>query len=143
MPGIDEPIEPAELETQVLALTDMSLSGLRAVWRRNWGPPPRMRSAKLLRLMIAWRIQAAAEGGLDAKLKRQIRSGRMPRRPLPPAGTRLTREYKGVPFTVVVGEGEVVYSGRSYRSLSEVAREITGTRWNGPRFFGLRPGASL
>jgi len=142
MPRIDEPIEPGDVEARVLALAGMSLSGLRAVWREKWGPPPKIRSPKLLRMMIAWRMQAAAEGGLDPKLKRQIRSGRLPRWPLPPAGTRLTREYKGVPFTVVVGEGEVIYSGRSYGSLSEVAREITGTRWNGPRFFGLRPGVS-
>lgn len=138
MPNVGEPVESVEPEACVLALTEMPLARLRAIWREKWGPPPKIRSTKLLRLMIAWRFQAAAEGGLDPKVKRQIRSGRIPRRPLPSAGTRLTRDYKGVPFTVLVGDGEVIYSGRSYGSLSEVAREITGTRWNGPRFFGLR-----
>ena len=96
----------------------------------------------MLRLIIAWRIQAAAEGGLSAEVKARLRSKYMPRIPTPPAGTRLTREYRGVPYTAVVGEWGIEYAGRTYGSLSEVAREITGTRWNGPRFFGLRNGAA-
>lgn len=128
-----------ELEARIVALTQMGLAELRKVWRSEWGSPPKIRSTKLLRLMIAWRLQAAAEGGLEPAVRRHMRTNHIPRRPLPAVGTRLTREYLGVPYTVVIGEGELQFAGRSYANLSEVARDITGTNWNGPRFFGLRP----
>ena len=130
------------LEVQVRSLEQMNLTTLRDFWQERWGPAPKLRSAELLRLIIAWRIQAAAEGGLSAEVKARLRSKFMPRIPNPPAGTRLTREYRGVPYTAVVSEWGIEYGGRTYGSLSEVAREITGTRWNGPRFFGLRNGAA-
>ena len=88
--------------------------------------------------MAAWRLQAPVHGDLDASTKRFV-AGRSRLQPTPPApGTRLTREYKGVPHTVEILAVGVRYGERTYGSLSEVARLITGTRWNGPRFFGLR-----
>jgi hypothetical protein len=132
----------SDIEAQVRALERMNLASLRDFWQARWGAAPNLRGVELLRLMIAWRIQAAVEGGLRAEVKARLRSKFMPRTPNPPAGTRLTREYLGVPHTAVVGEGGIEYAGRTYGSLSEVAREITGTRWNGPRFFGLRSGAA-
>lgn len=97
-----------------------------------------MRSVELLRMIIAWRIQSAAYGGIDAATRQRIRSTSMPRMPNPPAGTRVIREYRGVLHHVEILEAGVCYEGKPYGSLSEVARLITGTHWNGPRFFGLR-----
>jgi hypothetical protein len=131
----------ADLEDRVRALERMSLKELRAVWVGEWGAPPKLRSTALLRAIIAWRLQAASEGGIDPATRARLRTKSIPRAPLPPRGTRLTREFRGVQYSVVIGDGVVTYAGRDYGSLSEVASEITGTHWNGPRFFGLRQDA--
>lgn len=89
---------------------------------------------------LAWQIQADAFGGLDAETKRRLRrggAGATAADSLQP-GVRLTREWQGVSHEVVVEEGGFSYEGRTWKSLSEIARHISGTRWNGPRFFGLR-----
>ena len=127
-----------QLDVDVRALEGASLGELRAVWRSRWGVPPKLRSVRLLRSIIGWRVQAETLGGLDDETRRRLRSSAMPRIANPPAGTRLTREYRGVLHQVEIGETGVSYGGREFRSLSEVARLITGVRWNGPRFFGLR-----
>ena len=143
MPDSDKrPLTGCEAEAQVRALEHMSLLELRGVWRSHWGAPPKLRSTVLLRLIVAWRLQAAAEGGLGPKTRMRIRSKALPRIPPPPNGTRVTREYRGVLYSAEIEDGAVRYAGRTYGSLSEVAREITGTRWNGPRFFGLRRSAA-
>jgi hypothetical protein len=92
--------------------------------------------------MLAWRIQAARDGGLDGELRRTIRrpTWASSATPLTP-GTRLTREWQGVRHEVIVEpDGRFRHQDGLYRSLSQVARKITGSRWNGPRFFGLRAG---
>lgn len=127
----------AEIEGQVNALEKMRLAELREFWRNQWGAPPKLRSAQLLRLIIAWRLQAAVEGGLDPPTTARLRHNGIPR-PQLPIGTRLTREYRGVLYSVEIEAGGVTYLGRRFRSLSHVASEITGAHWNGPRFFGLR-----
>ena len=136
---------PTELETrieaEVAALEAMGLEELRTVWRNRYGVPPKLRSPQLLRLNLAWRIQAEAFGGLDSGTKRRLRrggAGASAADRLQP-GVRLIREWKGVPHEVVVEEGGFRYDGKVWKSLSEIARHISGTRWNGPRFFGLRP----
>ena len=136
---------PTELETrieaEVAALEAMGLEELRTVWWDRYGVPPKLRSPQLLRLNLAWRIQADAFGGLDAETKRRLRrggAGAAAADRLQP-GVRLIREWKGVPHEVVVEEGGFRYDGRVWKSLSEIARHISGARWNGPRFFGLRP----
>ncbi len=130
-------LEDAPSPKQFDALDTAGLAGLRAFWRERWGPPPpRLRSPQLLRLLIAWRLQAPAYGSLDKQTKRLLKD-RSPTLPLPP-GARLTREYLGVLHEVEVSPTGYLYRDRQFRSLSEVARAITGTRWNGPKFFGLR-----
>lgn len=127
-----------QITQEVRALEALNLGDLRAEWRRRWGPPPTLRAVELLRRLMAWRIQAEACGGLDAETRRLLRhAGARPRATLQ-AGARFHREWQGRHHEVVVGEGGFEWSGQTYRSLSEVARAITGTRWNGPRFFGLR-----
>jgi hypothetical protein len=95
---------------------------------------------------LAWRIQEKAFGGHDAATLRLLNGyGRQDTdkmvlfRRLKP-GTSVVREYQGVRHIVTISEGGFVWQDRSYDSLSAIAREITGARWNGPRFFGLRTG---
>lgn len=123
---------------EVRGLEALGLEGLRAVWSAHWRRPPRLRSVVLLRALIAWRLQAEAYGDLDAETRRRLKSKAIPRGGVLPVGARLTREYRGVRHDVEIGHNNVLYRGRAFGSLSAVAREITGVRWNGPRFFGLR-----
>lgn len=122
----------------VSALEAMSLGELRAEWQRRYGPPPGHRAADLLRRMLAWRIQADIHGGLDAPTRRMLEKGQAEVKVSPTAGMRLARDWAGRRHEVCVIDSGVVYEGCTYGSLSEVARHITGQRWNGPRFFGLR-----
>jgi hypothetical protein len=124
---------------EVRALGALDLHGLRDEWRRRYGQPPAMRSKELLARLLAWRIQSDAFGGLDAATVRLLKTDRhLPSKPSLTAGTRLSREWQGRRHDVEVLKKGFRYAGADYRSLSEVARAITGTRWNGLRFFGLR-----
>ena len=116
----------------------MSLAELRAEWQRRYGPPPLHRAADLLRRVLAWRIQSDIHGGLDAPTRRLLEKEQADVTVAATPGMRLAREWAGRRHEVVVTESGVVYDGRTFGSLSEVARHITGQRWNGPRFFGLR-----
>ena len=128
------------LEAQVQALERLDLQGLREAWRGRYGAPPALRSQELLRLMLAWRIQAEAFGGLDATLRRRLRAkASLPAEGLSlGVGAKLRREWQGRSVEVEVAQDGFVWEGRLYRSLSAVATAIAGVKWNGPRFFGLR-----
>ena len=126
---------------EVEALAPLNLEGVRSVWRERYGDPPPLRSPDLLKRLLAWKLQSQALGGLDPDTLKRLHS----RAPLPDdrgprldPGTRLVREFKGQRHEAVILEDGVRYAGQRYGSLSEVARTITGVRWNGPRFFGLR-----
>lgn len=114
------------------------LTELRCEWRRRFGAAPPLRSAELLRQVMAWRIQAAESGGFDTRTRRLLRSGASSREALLATGTTIVREYRGVRHEAEVTDEGYFHAGRAWSSLSEIAREITGTQWNGPRFFGLR-----
>jgi hypothetical protein len=124
---------------EVRALAALGLEPLREEWRRRWGAPPKLRSPELLRYLIAWRIQTAAFGGLDVQTRRRLRGASQPG---PEAaltrGVKLVREWQGAKVEVEVVDGGFRYRGETYRSLSKIAQVVTGTKWNGPRFFGLR-----
>jgi len=122
----------------VTALSAMSLAELRTEWQRRYGPPPRHRAAELLRRVLAWSIQADVHGGLDAPTRRMLEKDQAGVQPAVTPGMRLAREWAGKRHEVTVTERGVLYEGATYDSLSAVARHITGRRWNGPRFFGLR-----
>ncbi|MEH3158551.1 MAG: DUF2924 domain-containing protein [Sphingomonas taxi] len=102
-------------------------------------------SPKLLRLALAWEIQARRLCGHRREVTRQfdqLARGRT-RTAVARPGMRLVREWQGRVHVVTVDEeGTVRWDGRAYRSLSEVARAITGTRWSGPAFFGLKKKAA-
>ena len=130
----------AQFADEVRGLAFLDLAGLREEWRRRYGTPPTTRSVDLIARLLAWRIQADELGGLD-ELTIRLLHGNRPAPPPPVVlapGTKLAREWRGVRHEVAVCDGSFHHQGVVYRSLSEVARAITGTRWNGLRFFGLR-----
>lgn len=138
-----------EIEAELARLRSMPKVQLRLRYRETFKiDPPKAFGPDLLRRSIAFRIQELAFGGLDAATRRMLnnliaqhaksKDGRivMPRRIK--AGAILVREWKGQSHRVMVLQDGFAYEGKSYASLSEIARAITGARWNGPRFFGLR-----
>lgn len=131
----------ADVEQQIAALEAMSSSALRDEWRRLTGTAAPKTSPAMTRLALAWEIQARAYGGLPRATRQMLEQLAEARtRTTPPrAGMRLVREWGGVAHVVIVGEDKVIrWNDRQWNSLSEVARAITGTRWSGPAFFGLK-----
>ncbi len=129
-------------------LESLSLYRLRREWTRlHRSRAPVRFGRELLLRAIAYKLQEQALGGLPkSQLRKLVRdtdgpnSGdrrQRPRTEIKP-GTRLFREWHGVTHTVLILEDGVEWKGTRYRSLSVVAREITGTHWSGPRFFGLQ-----
>jgi hypothetical protein len=129
-----------ELEDLLERIGRMRLAELRELWRTRWGAPPRLRSVRLLRRLIAWRLQEPMFGGLKARTRSLLQSKSIPKWGHPAVGARLTREYRGVLHEVETLPDGYRYLGRDYPNLSRIAEAITGTHWNGPRFFGLRDG---
>jgi hypothetical protein len=131
----------ATIEDQLAALTELSSAQLGERWAKLTGRPVPRVSRALLRLALAWEIQAKALGGPSRKNSQtlaQLANGRTQTRSTAP-GMRLAREWNGVLHVVTVDpEGKVRWNEREWNSLSEVARAITGTRWSGPAFFGLK-----
>jgi hypothetical protein len=127
------------LEATLQTLETMTLERLRAFWLYTWGDPPELRSVVLLRHLIAWRLQAARYGGLDSAARRILSGKLLACGPTLAPGMKLTREYLGVLHEVEVTRTGYMYAGVNFRSLTRVAKQITGTHRNGPSFFGLRP----
>jgi Protein of unknown function (DUF2924) len=134
---------------QIGALKSMDAKALKARWRELFDTEPPPYNRRFLESRLAYRIQELAYGGLKpetverlAALAAQVggkgaRRGRIAQeRPI--AGTRLLREWQGVEHSVTVRDNGFEYEGRPYKSLSAIARLITGTRWNGWVFFGLK-----
>jgi len=133
------------MEASVVDIAGMERGDLAALWREAiGGPPPKRLSTPFLRRILAWEVQAREHGGLPAAFEKKLEriadgKARSARQKLRPGG-RLVREWNGVSHVVdVTGDG-FLWRGARYRSLSAVAREITGAHWSGPRFFGLKPG---
>jgi hypothetical protein len=148
-PGHDTCLDQTVL-SRLAALKAMSVKELKAEWEKLLGTSAPNNSRAFLELRIAYRIQELTYGGPDretsrmlnlladeveghARRKHQIND---PRNPV--AGTKLLREWDGIEHTVTVLKDGFDWQGRKFKSLSAVARAITGTRWNGYRFFGLR-----
>ena len=129
------------LEQQLTELHQLAGAELRDRWLKLTGRAVPRVSTAMLRLALAWEIQASALGGLSRGTRQriaQIAAAKTVTRNAVP-GMRLVREWNGTVHVVTVGDaGEVHWNGRTWRSLSEVARAITGTRWSGPAFFGLK-----
>ena len=136
----------AALEDKLTALAAMSPAQLRAEWLRGHKSPAPAMTPDLLRRAVAYRLQEQAYGGLKPAVKRGLeRLGAEMDRTEPVAvgslhikpGTRLVRDWGGTSHHVRVEEGGFFYRDQRYKSLSEIACAITGTKWSGPRFFGL------
>ena len=132
----EEPVTEAEIES----LAGLDLAALRSVWEERIGLPPKLRSPELLRHLLAWHLQVRAFGDLDRETRRRLAA----RGPVEAEGRQfgigaiLRRDWQGQRIEVVVETDGFRWDGRVFPSLSAVARTATGTRWNGPRFFGLR-----
>jgi hypothetical protein len=135
---------------RLAALKDLSVNELKAEWQALFDAPAPNNSRTFLEGRLAYRIQELTYGGPDKQTRRLLdlladevegtltRKAQIadPRNPV--VGTKLIREWNGVAHTVTVLREGFDWDGRRYKSLSAVARAITGTRWNGYRFFGLR-----
>jgi hypothetical protein len=132
---------------QIAALKARSIPELRDMWRELFGKEPPILGRRHLEDRLAYRVQELHFGGPSERARRKLDAladqlepkaarRRDPGRPI--AGTQLRREWKGVEHIVTVREHDFEYNGRPYRSLSAIAREIAGSRWNGWLFFGLR-----
>ena len=136
------------LTAEIAGLSKASITDLRERWKTLYGKEPSGYIGRSLMIRaIAYRLQERALGGLKPSAQRvldRIGAGRCEAALEPiakrraSAGTVLIREWRGVSHRVTVLDHDVVYRGRRYKSLSEVARAITGTRWSGPLFFGLK-----
>lgn len=133
------------LEDQLAELEAMDKTELKDRWAKLTDRPVPNVSAAMLRLAIGYELQAKALGGLSRKVLQQSKqkvAGKAITRDIRP-GMRLAREYNGQVHVVTIGDSrEIIWNDRHWNSLSEVARAITGTRWSGPAFFGLRDKAS-
>src|ERR1700712_4523210 len=153
-PQVDAPtipaIPPANVLGRIAALKTATTPQLKQQWRELFGKEPPPGNRPYLESRLAYRIQELAYGGLKPESRARLgalgeawdggtlvlRRIRADSRPLP--GTRLLREYAGVEHVVTVLADGFEWEGRPYRSLSAIARAISGTRWNGWTFFGLK-----
>ena len=129
------------VEEEVAALATLSPAQVRERWKQVTGAVVPKVSPSLLRLALAYELQARAYGRLSRKTQQrlsQIAAAKTQTREVKP-GMRLVREWNGAIHVVEVDEsGTIHWNGRAWGSLSEVARAITGTRWSGPAFFALK-----
>jgi|HubBroStandDraft_6_1064221.scaffolds.fasta_scaffold538917_2 hypothetical protein len=130
------------LGTELDRIAKLNVDELRALWRATMGrPAPEALSRDLIARALAYHLHEQRLGGLDPHLRRLLatlaRSGPEPIRHLK-IGSVIIREHEGKVHEVMVASGGFCWSGQIYSSLSTIARKITGTNWNGPRFFGLR-----
>ncbi len=130
-----------DLDAELTKLEDMLLGELRMTWSRWLKTPPPKVSAGLLRLALAHHIQSKVLGGVTKATERRMRDAVQGRSVAPPlAGTRFVREWRGKVHVVSVSDnGGYRWQDQDWKSLSQIARTITGTRWSGPAFFGTKP----
>jgi len=141
---------PGQLAVEMKKLSRTTTHELRMEWRHFYRTnPPRYLSRDALLRGVLYKVQERAYGGLSRRAERALHRltdkaagltdvSTDPSRALTP-GTRLLRQWRGCTYTVLVQEKGFDYDGRRYRSLTQIAKEITGAHWSGPRFFGLNP----
>ena len=143
-------IPPTDVLRRLSAIQTAPIADLKQQWRELYGKEPPPWNKAFIQSRLAYRIQELAYGGLKPETRARLealgeqldggnvvlRRIRADSRPL--AGTRLIREWQGVQHVITVRQNDFEFEGRPYQSLSAVARHITGTRWNGWTFFGLR-----
>lgn len=129
-----------ELDLSILQISELERAGCLTRWREISGrSPPKYLSPQFMRRVLIWEVQTQILGGLSEKTERrlkQIASGKAPPARAKP-GSHLVREWNGRTWQVEVVDGGYVMDGKTWRSLSAIARHITGAHWSGPRFFGV------
>lgn len=132
----------SDLEAELARLAALPLAELRGEWRRIMKAPPPRVSRDLLIRSLGHQMQVAIHGDVPAetwRMARALAKGAKAAAVRPSPGTQLVREWRGVAHVVSVGaDGRYQWNDRDWKSLSAIARAITGTRWSGPAFFGLR-----
>lgn len=134
---------------RLAALKTQPIASLKQQWRDLFETEPPPYNRRFLEHRLAYRIQELAYGGLKPETIKKLKAiaqdvdggnpaRRQSAKDRPIAGTRLIREYQGIEHCVTVRDEDFEYQGRPYQSLSAIARAITGTRWNGLLFFGLK-----
>jgi hypothetical protein len=137
-------VEPtaSDVDAEVGRIAAMSIEALRALWeKRRGGQPPATMSKDLIARALSHWLQEESVGGLSPQVRRFLtavaKNGAEPVRHLK-IGSVIVREHQGVLHEVMVVPEGFCLQGKTYSSLSSIALKITGTSWNGPRFFGLR-----
>ena len=137
-----------ELATETASLSKLDIDELRERWKAIYGRAPSGEIGRsFLTRSISYRLQERVYGGLKPSICRLLahaveesatETSEKPQTRMAQSGTILIREWQGTAHRVTMLDDGVSFNGKRYHSLSEVAREITGSRWSGPRFFGLR-----
>jgi hypothetical protein len=131
---------------QIMGLQDKKTSELKLLWSKMFDHPPAIDSRQHMIAKLAYRIQELAYGGTDEATERKIQAAaREIKRPKalgskkfrPMIGTKIVKEYRGALIEVLVIHDGFSYAGEVYKSLSTIATKITGTKWNGLKFFGI------
>ena len=139
---------PTSIVARLQEIVSASPADLARAWLDLVGKPAPRLPAELLTRALCYEVQSRAMCALPARIAKQLRASRgtaaPPKAPVPKAadtlaaGSTLVRSWGGTTYTVHVDDGGYLLNGRRYSSLSQIATEITGTRWSGPRFFGLK-----
>ncbi len=131
----------SKLERAIKGIDMLDRPGCLSHWREVFGrSPPKYLSPQFMKRVLIWELQNSEIGGLAGKTERrlkQIASGKAPPVQAKP-GSHLVREWNGRTYQVEVVDDGYVMDGKTWRSLSAIARHITGARWSGPRFFGVQ-----
>jgi hypothetical protein len=126
----------ARIDDELAALAALADADLGGEWRKVYRTEPPRLPPSLLRRGIAYLLQERAYGKLSPQVARVLASPGKAAPEVTP-GTRLVREWNGRTIDVIATDSGMIWEGRTYRSLSAIAREVTGTAWSGPRFFGI------
>jgi hypothetical protein len=136
----------ASLAASITALEGLDRAGCLNHWREAFGrPPPKHLSPQFKRRILIWDLQNRVLGGLPARTAKSLvgiaigkTKASTNSRTVAKPGSHLVREWNGRTYQVEVTSGGYVMDGRTWRSLSAIAKHITGAHWSGPRFFGVR-----
>ena len=138
--------EDLKIVRQIMSLQDKKIQELKALWEKMFDHPPAISSREYMIAKIAYRIQELAYGGVDEATKDKIQAAAREikrhkaacsKKFRPMIGTKIMKEYKGRVIEVLVVQDGFSYAGEIYKSLSSIAIRITGTKWNGLKFFGV------
>ncbi|MDR2067686.1 MAG: DUF2924 domain-containing protein [Holosporaceae bacterium] len=131
---------------QIMSLQGKKTAELRELWNKTFDYQPEISSREYMISKLAWRMQELIYGGIDADIQKKIEEAakkiKAPKNPQsgkfnPMVGTRIVKEYKGKTIEILVVNDGFAYAGEIHKSLSSITTKITGTKWNGLKFFGV------